>query len=92
MDTHFALVLIVLILSVGMVMLLTVVEYYQHKILSLKESIKIYRKGKSYQRLAENLTTVSENIKDREHTLQVSSEKAKLLDKNLDSRTKILEL
>ena len=91
MDTLFVLVLIVIIMSVGMVVLLTMVQNYQHEITFLKDSIKIYQIEKSHQRLAENLDTVLDSTKDREHTLQVLSEKEKLLDKSSDSKTKILE-
>ena len=92
MDTLFVLVLIVIIMSVGMVVLLTMVQNYQHEIAFLKDSIMIYQREKSEQRLAENLATVSESTKELEYTLQISSERDKLLDKSLDSRTKILEL
>ena len=92
MDTPFALALIVIIMSVGMVVLLAMVQNYQHEIAFLKDSIMIYQREKSQQRLAENLATVSESAKELEHTLQISSERDKLLDKSLDSRTKILEL
>ena len=92
MDTPFALALIVIIMSVGMVVLLAMVQNYQHEIAFLKDSIMIYQREKSQQRLAENLATVSESTKELEHTLQISSERDKLLDKSLDSRTKILEL
>ena len=78
MDTLFVLVLIVSIMSVAMVVLLTMVQNYQHEIAFLKDSIRIYQIEKSHQRLAENLDTVSEITKEREHTLQVSSEKEKL--------------
>ena len=92
MDTPFALALIVIIMSVGMVVLLAMVQNYQHEIAFLKDSIRIYQREKSRQRLAENLTTVSESTKELEHILQISSERDKLMDKSLDSRTKILEL
>ena len=92
MDTLFVLVLIVIIMSVAMVVLLTMVQNYQHEIAFLKDSIRIYQREKSRQRLAENLTTVSESTKEREHILQISSEKEKLLDKSsdLDPRTSAL--
>ena len=84
MDTHFVLVLIVIIMSVAMVVLLTMVQNYQHEIAFLKDSIRIYQREKSRQRLAENLTTVSESTKELEHILQISSKRDKLLDKNSD--------
>ena len=84
MDTLFVLVLIVIIMSVAMVVLLTMVQNYQHEIAFLKDSIRIYQREKSRQRLAENLTTVSESTKELEHILQISSKRDKLLDKNSD--------
>ena len=92
MDTLFVLVLIVIIMSVGMVVLLTMVQNYQHEIAFLKDSIRIYQREKSRQRLAENLTTVSESTKEREHILQISSEKEKLLDKSSDLGPRISAL
>ena len=92
MDTLFVLVLIVIIMSVGMVVLLTMVQNYQHEIAFLKDSIMTYQREKSQQRLAENLTTVSENTKELEHILQISSEKEKLLDKSSDLGPRTSEL
>ena len=81
MDTHFALALIVVIMSVAMVVLLTMVQNYQHEIAFLKDSIRIYQREKSHQRLAENLTTVSESTKGVAATSQASSTGEKLSDK-----------
>ena len=92
MDTLFVLVLIVIIMSVAMVVLLTMVQNYQHEIAFLKDSMKIYQIEKSHQRLAENLTTVSESTKGVAATSQASSTGEKVSDKSSGSRTKTSEL
>jgi len=58
----------------------------------LLDDLKTYKREKSQQRLAENLTTVSESTKGVAATSQASSTGEKLLDKNSDSRTKNSEI
>ena len=84
MDTLFVLVLIVIIMSVAMVVLLTMVQNYQHEIAFLKDSMKIYQREKSHQRLAENLDTVSESTKGVAATSHPLYEKDESLGKSYD--------
>ena len=88
MDTLSVLVLIVIIMSVVMVVLLLLLQEEKENTKVLLGYTKHLEREVSHLRLAENLTTVLESTKDREHTLQVLSEKEKLLDKSSDSKTK----
>ena len=84
MDTLFVLVLTVIIMSVVMVVLLLLLQEEKENTNVLLGYTKHLEREVSHLRLAENMATVSESIKEREHILQISSEQEKLLDKSLD--------
>ena len=85
MDT---LIVLAWIVSIGSLLLNIVlcraIIKHQKTIAFLEEDVRLWKREKSLQRLAENLTTVSESTKEREHILQISSEKEKLSDKSSD--------
>jgi len=93
MDT---LIVLAWIVSIGSLLLNIVlcraIIKHQKTIAFLEEDVRLWKREKSLQRLAENLTTVSESIMEQDVTLHPLLRKEKLSDKSSGSRTKTSEL
>ena len=82
MDMLTVLVLIVTTMSVVMVILWSDLREKKETIHQLEESIKLWKRGVSLERLAENMAIVSGHTMDKEPTLRPLSRKDKWLGKS----------
>ena len=81
MDMLTVLVLIVTTMSVVMVILWSDLREKKETIRQLEESIKLWKRGVSLKRLAENMAIVSEPYKGSDATWRALSKEEELLDK-----------